>query len=209
MAIKASVKRVISTMLAATLALVMSIGIAGCGGVGGNADAESIRASVTQLLDIFKNPTKENLGPYMGENQEVIDQLDSYGIDIYDFLQHAFSKYSYEVGSIEVDGDKATAAVTVSNANLQAAIDTASADFSSRQQELAEKYSNGGEDALKDLMKEYFDAVYKAIDEGDETVTTDLTLNLTKKDGEWEVDEDSQQQLVSAMYGGLDLSGVN
>ena len=62
-----------------------------------------------------------------------------------------------------------------------------------------------GDDGMKAFMQVYFQKVYEKIDASDKMITTDVTLNLTKKDGKWDVDEESVDALVSGMYGGIQV----
>ena len=196
------VREALRVAMAAIVALCCAAGIAGCGSA---SDEKAIREGVTELLEAFKNPTKENLGKYVDESDVSSSELESYGIDIYEFLGHCFSRYSYEIGDIEVSGDTATAEVKVTNVDLSVAIEEATKDLTERSDELAQKYADGSDDAMSGFMQEYFEIVYAKIDEVDQTVTTPVTLRLTKKDNEWNIDDDSEKELIAAMYGSADL----
>lgn len=76
-------KRLIALVFAAVLALGM-FAVAGCSS---NNDEQVIRDGIAKELDVFKNPTKEALQPYMDQlDSGQMAQLEAYGIDLVEFL---------------------------------------------------------------------------------------------------------------------------
>ena len=181
-------------MLAAGLVLALS----GCGKSNGE---ELIRTSVTEVMEVFKNPTEENLKQFVENSDIDTSELDAYDIDLYEFLGHCFKHFSYEVGEVKVDGDHATVDVTVTNANVSKAMENATNTVMGNVDQYADMLA--AEDGQKQFMKVFFDEIYAELDGSDELVTSDEKLTLTKTDGEWEVDKSSLDSVVSAMYGGL------
>ena len=57
--------RAITTIVSCVLALGLAVGLNGCG----KNDEELIRASVSEVMDVFKNPTKENLQKFVNEDE--------------------------------------------------------------------------------------------------------------------------------------------
>lgn len=198
------VRRIVTGLLAATLALLVSFSLGACQ----QNDEKVIREGATQVLEAFKNPTKENLSPYLEDmDDETTEMLDSYGIDIYEFLGHAFKHFDYSIGEIKVNGDKATVDITAKNANLDSAIEVASQKFEEEvtQDEIISLYSDGGEKAV---MQKFFTYAYQALDDSTDIKETSATLDFTKTDGEWEVDDSSMEDFLSTVYGGADFSGM-
>jgi hypothetical protein len=63
----------------------------------------------------------------------------------------------YEIGDIEVDGDTATAEVTISNPDLMGAMSAAQDDlYAMDQDELAQIYADEGESGLVKKLMEFF-----------------------------------------------------
>ena len=175
-----------------------------------DAPAQATKTSsadgVTKTLDAFKNPTKENLTPYIGElDTDQVKQLEAYGLDVYEFFGHAFKNFDYQLGDIAVDGDKATVAVKVQNTDVskvaRGVIDKVQNDESiaAEVQKIAEK----GDQA--EVMKFVFSLIYEELDATTETATTDVQLTLTKTNNEWRIDEDSFYTMVNGMYGGMEV----
>ena len=200
-------KRVMASFVAIVLALGVGLGLAGCGG--GNSDEALVRAAIENMMDAFKNPTKESLEPYMKEvDQSTLDQLDEYGVDIYDMLGHFFKHFEYTINDVTIDGDTGTASLSVTNADIEKAVQESTNGLMEDEEfveEFRNLYTSGDE---KGAYKLIFDKMFAAIDASEETVTTDIEVKLTKKDGQWDIDDSSVNEFVSAMYGGMDLSNL-
>ena len=118
--------------LAALLALSIGmVGLAGCSS--GTSDEDAIRASLSSELDSIKNIDDA----FVNEFSESIDmsQLSVYGIDGVEFMKSYLSGFDYTIDSINVDGDSATAQITLTCKSytgylqaLQTAVDEVTAD---------------------------------------------------------------------------------
>ena len=119
-------------VLAALLTLSIGmVGLAGCSG--GTSDEDAIRASLASELDSIKNIDDA----FVNEFSESIDmsQLSVYGIDGVEFMKSYLSGFDYAIDSINVDGDSATAQITLTCKSytgylqaLQTAVDEGTAD---------------------------------------------------------------------------------
>ena len=194
-------KRLVALVFAAVLALGM-FAVAGCSS---SNDEQVIRDGIAKELDVFKNPTKEALQPYMDQmDSSQMAQLEAYGIDIVEFLQHALGKFDYEIGDITIDGDKATAALTVTNIDVATITNDTMTKLQSDPaiaKEVQDIIANGGDQ--KDAMKVVFSYLYDALDAATETTTTDTEITLTKDGNVWNVDQDSMSGLLTGIYGNL------
>ena len=192
-------KRLVALVFAAVLALGM-FAVAGCSS---SNDEQVIRDGIAKELDVFKNPTKEALQPYMDQlDSGQMAQLEAYGIDLVEFLQHALNKFDYEIGDITVDGDKATAALKVTNVDVSAITNDVMANIQSDPdvtKKVQEVVANGG--GQKEAMAVVFGYLYDALDNATETVTTDTEITLTKDGNTWNVDQDSMSGLLTGIYG--------
>ena len=196
-------KRFLATLAVCAVALGLTFGLAGCGGPKGPSDEELIRTSITELMDIFKNPTREKLEPYIDSTDT--STFDEYGIDIYDFFAHVFKRLDYTIDEIQIDGDTATATLTVSNVNLSAIVTEASEQFSENVLDYMEEIDMSSDTAMQELMGKLFELIYETIDTTEDFNTTSLTITLTKTDGTWVIDDSSAEAFISAMYGGMEL----
>ena len=197
-------KRMTAVFTMIILAVGVSFTLAACGSQ--SSDEQLIKTELSKVLDAFKNPTEESLSPYMGDVDS--SALEAYGIDIVEMMQHLFKHFDYSIDSVTVDGDKATAKLTVENIDTQKVITEASAALTSDQEFMAkaqEAYVSGGEKAMYKLI---FDEMYAAIDAETDTVKGETEITLTKTNGQWDVDEDSMTDFISKVYGGLDMSSL-
>ena len=197
-------KRMTAVFTMIILAVGVSFTLAACGSQ--SSDEQLIKTELSKVLDAFKNPTEESLSPYMGDVDS--SALEAYGIDIVEMMQHLFKHFDYSIDSVTVDGDKATAKLTVENIDMQKVITEASAALTSDQEFMAkaqEAYVSGGEKAMYKLI---FDEMYAAIDAETDTVKGETEITLTKTNGQWDVDEDSMTDFISKVYGGLDMSSL-
>lgn len=191
--------RILTTMLGCVLAFGLVVGLNGCGK---QNDEELIRAAVAEVMDAFKSPTKENLKQFVDESEVDLSELDQYGIDIYEFLQHSFAHFDYTINEVKVDGNNATASLSLTNADLNKALTAAQEEYMA---EIDYEALMSSDDPEKEVAQQLFAKVYQKLDESEDLVTTDATLKLTKEDGEWKLDEDSVNAVVSGMYGGMEI----
>lgn len=191
--------RALATATSCLLALALAVGLSGCG----NNDEELIRTSVTEVMEVFKNPTPENLQEYIDDTDVDTSELEQYGIDLNEFLVHCFKHFDYTINDVKIDGDTATVDVTVTNADVQKAMEEATNAVMGNLNNYSDLLT--AEDGEQQFMKIFFDEVYQQLDASEELVTNDTTLKLNKTDGEWDVDKEALDDVVSAMYGGLEI----
>lgn len=196
--------KVVAILVAAALALGMSITLGGCAG---QSDEDVIRDGVTEMLDAFKDPSAENLSQYIGDiDVEQAKELEAYGLDVYEFFGHAFRNYDYELGDISVTGNKALVNVTITNTDVakvaSEVIDKAQNDETISAE--VKKIAETGDQA--EVMKYIFTLIYEELDATDETLSSTITLSLDKDgNNEWHIDEDSLNVLMNALYGGFSV----
>lgn len=194
-------KRIKTLALALVLALGM-VALVACGAQKGGAEAE-IQEVLTSTLEEVRDPSDDTISTYLDE--DTIDSLDAYGIDAKEFWACLFSNLDYEIGDIKVDGDTATAELTIENTDLDAAFEVWEEDISSwiTSSEAQDLYADEGEAGL---MKYSFEQLMDTIEHGDiDVVSDDITVSLEKVDGEWAISEDSYDDLVNALFAGSEL----
>ena len=202
---KRSIRRIATTLVAAVLGLGLVLGLGACS----NDETEVLNA-VTTALEAFKNPTKQSLEPYFdASGNDTLAKLATSGVDIYDVLGHLLAKYDYTIDEVTVNGDSATAKVTVENVDLQKVSQTLQDDISSDQGFLGELIAKGTQGDAAGIYGLILDKLYAAIDNTTDLSTADATLQLTKADGTWTVDKDSISQLVSDSFEGLDMGALD
>ena len=170
-----------------------------------NRDEQDVRAVVTRMLDAVKNPNRESMESYLSNlDSNTKAQLDTYGIDMYDFTEHIFKHFDYTIDDVQVDGDTATVKLTFTNADLMKALMSGSKELQSLDQDTLQQLSEGGEKAI---MQKYMELFYASIDDENNLTSTEAELKLVKSGGVWKVDEDSAKNFSHLMSGNFNLSG--
>ena len=200
-------KRATAILITLAMSVGLCIGLAACSGGSATSEEDQIRAELDKTLGVFKNPTQESLSELMNGDTSSLDSIsEQYGIDPVEMIQHLFARFDYSIGEITVDGDTADAQVTLENIDLQNVLKDAMAQLQNDEEfisQVTEAYVNGNQ---QDMYKMVFEKMYEAIDAAEETVTSTVDFKLTKTDGKWDISEEDVSNLVSSMYGNLDLS---
>lgn len=178
--------------LAALLALsVGMVGLTGCSG--GTSDEDAIRASLTSELDSIKNIDDA----FVNEFSESIDmsQLSVYGIDSVEFMRSYLSGFDYAIDSINVDGDSATAQITLtckSYTGYLQALQTAVDEVTANPDALA-ALSND------EINQKIGEIVIGSLDGVELAATQPITITYTKVDGTWEPASSTSGDIAAAL----------
>lgn len=199
-------KRLGTTVLALTLCIATLLGIAAC-----KSDKDKVTDLVTRTMESYvvaaddaepKKDDKDAVEPTYGDDA-TITQLTAYGVCDYEYHEHCFKNYSFEVGEATVDGDSATVAVAVTNQSLSAAADAAASDYTAwaETDESQQAYADSGRQGLLNKLIEF---LYARLDANETPVTTNVNVTLSKDgDGNWSVNGTSD--FFSALYGGSNV----
>ena len=162
----------------------------------------TIRDGLTKELDGIKQLTPEAISDAMGgASQESLASFEAYGVDVYDLLSHLLAKFDYSIEDILVDGSTATARVRITNVDVAKAVNDAMAAVESDElrDQLGQSYG-AGDDA--GLVGQTLDVLYERIDATEETITSEVSLSLSRNDQyEWTLAPESLQAVVNAAFG--------
>lgn len=200
-------KRAMIVLATVVMSVGLCFGLAACGGAANN-DEQLIKSELDKAFSTLKNPTEESIKELTGGDLSSLDEIKQYGVEPVEMLKHFFSKFDYTIDGVKVDGDKATASVTITNIDFESVLNKTAADLQNNQEfmtQAAAAYASGGEEAMYKLI---FEEVYKAIDNSNDLTTNSVDIALEKKDGTWDFSEQGQKDLVSAMFGGFDFSSL-
>ena len=110
-------------------------------------------------------------------------------------MSRAFGRLEYTLNDVEVVGDKATADVTVNNADIDAALQNAMSDLQNSDDSEVQALINNRDE--KGLMQKFFEAFYDEVDKVDMIGDKGVTFELEKNDdGNWKITDDS----IAAFY---------
>lgn len=164
--------------------------------------SRTMESYVVRSADDAKGDDKDSVQPVYGDDT-TITQLTAYGVRDYEYHEHCFKNYSYEVGEATVDGDSASVEVTVTNESLSAAADAAASDYETwaAGEEAQQAYASSGRQGLLDKLVEL---LYARLDANESPVTTTVAVTLSKdSDGNWSVN--GTPEFFSALYGGSNV----
>ena len=203
---RTTIKKIATVLLACVMTIGLGVAIVGCSG--GQSDEQAIKAELDKELGMLKNPTEENLKTLLGDNISQLDQIKAMGIDPIEMIQHMFAKFDYSVGDVKVDGDTATAKLTLTNVDIQSVMQDVQSNMTSDSEFMAKVTEAASSGDMTKVYPLVFEKMYAGIDASDKLVTSDVEMKLDKKDGQWTVNEDNMSDIVSSMYGGLDMSAL-
>ena len=178
----------LATLLALSIGMV---GLASCSS--GTSDEDAIRASLSSELDSIKNIDDA----FVNEFSESIDmsQLSVYGIDGVEFMKSYLSGFDYTIDSINVDGDSATAQITLTCKS-----------YTGYLQALAKAVGAGtaDPDALAALSNDEInqkigEIVIGSLDGVELAATQPITITYTKVDGTWEPASSTSGDIAAAL----------
>lgn len=199
------VSKVMRRVLVATLGLALAafavFGVSACA----NVDEQAVRSTVSKELDALKNPTQESLSVFIDKNDPSIEETRKQGVDPYEFLQHCFKGFDYEIRSVKVNDKSAIAEVHVKTKDLAKASEYARQQMSDSANASALISLVLAQDQ-SGLVKKYLELLYAGIDATNETVEKDVTLDLSKADdGAWSVTDESAKNFLKQMIGDINL----
>lgn len=182
----------VSRIIAMGLSLILMAGIVtGCGEK--VSDEELIREAITEELDSIKNLEDETLEE-MGV-EDLAEQLEPMGVDGEEFMKTYLDGFDYTVGDIKVDGEKATASITLkikSFNSINTEMQNVSADMLGSADELAEMSED-------ELMVKMGEVIMGIIEKTELKETEPIEISYELKDKVWTATTESEQNITNAM----------
>ncbi|MDO4848234.1 MAG: hypothetical protein Q4B45_00475 [Coriobacteriia bacterium] len=189
------------------LAIVVSFGLCACKSEADKV-TEALRPTLESYVEQDDDDKKEEApDPDYGDS-ETASVLEAYGLDADKLHELCFARYSFEIGDVSVadDGTSASVAVSITNVSLASAATNAASDYEAYQSS-DEAQSAYAENGHKALLQHLFDLLCAHL-QSDDTVTTEVTLSLTKNEGgEWTFDKSDNAAFYNALYGGSNVLG--
>ena len=182
------IKRVAACAITACALAIGGVALSGCAN-----EADQIKQQLTEELDGIKNLSDEALAEMEiaidADSQEIFSEV---GISIDDLMKSYLNGFDYSIGEVKVDGDTATAEVTLT-AKTQADI-TAAMNAAIENIDYDELVSTGDLTLIGQ-------AIIEAIDATGPRELDPVTLTFTKVDGEWTDDESAADAVTAVLMG--------
>ena len=181
--------KALTGMLCATLALVGGLVLTGCSG----ADPEeAVRADLTANFDQLKNLEGDAL-------EEIADGmgnigLEQYGLENIEVITAMLDGFDYTIDSVTVDGDTATAEVTVTSKSMSELMNL---DTDALTADLMEAVTSGeldpsDDDAINAWAGEYMMGLVEQIEPSEKTIS----LTYVNGDDGWTMDDSSASEVA-------------
>lgn len=179
--------------LCAITALCMAIGGLVLGGCSSTEDDEAaIKEALSAQFDRLKaldDATVDEISQAIGSNE-----LSSLGVAPADFAKAYLDGFDYSVQNVKVDGDNATAEVTVTCKSLK--------EFESSLTTMANEYiadSGNWEKSEAQIYQEIGAKVMESLKSVPTATTSPIKLSFTKSSGEWSPDSSNESAITNAM----------
>ena len=179
--------------LASAMAICMLLVFSACmlGGCGKSAESV-IKDDITRQLDSVKKIDGDFASSLA--NALTAGNFDVYGIDSTAFVQSYFQGFDYSIGEIKVDGDKATAQVTLTCKSYTAfknAVDSAASSLNS-----SSEFANLNHDEQYERIGSL---VVGALDGAPTAETKPISLSYAKSNDSWKPADNTPQVIAKAL----------
>lgn len=187
-----AVTRIPRIAIALTTAFLLLFAGAALTACGGPDHEQAIRDALTQELDEIKNVDDAYIEELTAESG--IDELADMGIDPAEFFRSFLSGFDYTIDSVEVDGETATATVTLTMKSFTEFSSTLESEVSEMLQD--ESILSMSEDEIYQALG---DRIMSSLDSMQVSQMDPITVNYELVDNTWTPTSDSMSTIESAM----------
>ena len=154
---------------------------------------------VDKIFSAIKSGDEETLKQYV--NEENSEDTDSENKEMEKVM---LSNLNYEILSADVKSKDCIVKLKVSNKNLKEVF----SNYMQKAVSLAFSQAFGkiSEEEMNTQMKQYFQEQYSS--DSVETVSNEITVTMTKKDGKWNMNIDEEQLVNAILPGYKDVSNL-
>lgn len=190
-------RKVFTIAVACVLVMMMGVGISAC-----KDEKQVVSEEVASEFENLKNPSLDSIQDYKND-ASLVDFVNEYNLsdaEVLDLAKGMFSRVEYQIKQVNVDGNSASVDLTVSNADVEAAVNNAIQDVKDRaftNPEIQKLIANADEEGL---VKKILETFYAEVDQVDMISDRDITIKLEKNDnGSWEITDDSVDNLLNTL----------
>ena len=178
-------KKVSLVVVTILTAFALAFALTGCG----NSDEKAIRDGLNNQFKQFKDP-KSNL--WQKDMKDAITELEALGISSTDLINAWIEGFAAEVGTIKIDGNKATAEVKITCKQFFPAVDSAT-DKLLNDPNLMSMTDD-------EMMKKFGDLIVSEL-KASKPVTTTLSIPCTKSGSTWTEAAGAEDEYNKALLG--------
>ncbi|MBE6029159.1 MAG: hypothetical protein E7226_03295 [Clostridiales bacterium] len=203
-------KKIMKVTLGLTMSVLMLFAFTACGGAAQETPEDQAVAALDTQLAALKSADREAIQELSGGEDAFGDAVEQLGSeeDVDSILKSMFGHFDYTIGTPEkVDDSNVNVPVTVSNADMQKAVDTWFSDLMAYAMQNPDIAND--EKALQAKTIELLQAsVDKTAEAEDGIVTNDVVFPMTLIDGKWEISDTIDEGVLDAVLGGF-MTAIN
>ena len=203
-------KKIMKVTLGLTMSVLMLFAFTACGGAAQETPEDQAVAALDTQLAALKSADREAIQELSGGEDAFGDAVDQLGSeeDVDSILKSMFGHFDYTIGTPEkVDDSNVNVPVTVSNADMQKAVDTWFSDLMAYAMQNPDIAND--EKALQAKTIELLQAsVDKTAEAEDGIVTNDVVFPMALIDGKWEISDTIDDSVLDAVLGGF-MTAIN
>ena len=203
-------KKIMKVTLGLTMSVLMLFAFTACGGAAQETPEDQAVAALDTQLAALKSADREAIQELSGGEDAFGDAVEQLGSeeDVDSILKSMFGHFDYTIGTPEkVDDSNVNVPVTVSNADMQKAVDTWFSDLMAYAMQNPDIAND--EKALQAKTIELLQAsVDKTAEAEDGIVTNDVVFPMALIDGKWEISDTIDDSVLDAVLGGF-MTAIN
>lgn len=203
-------KKIMKVTLGLTMSVLMLFAFTACGGAAQETPEDQAVAALDTQLAALKSADREAIQELSGGEDAFGDAVEQLGSeeDVDSILKSMFGHFDYTIGTPEkVDDSNVNVPVTVSNADMQKAVNTWFSDLMAYAMQNPDIAND--EKALQAKTVEMLQgAVDKTAEAEDGIVTKDVVFPMTLIDGKWEISDTIDDSVLDAVLGGF-MTAIN
>lgn len=185
--------RRLTATLGCVLAATLALALGACST--GPSDEELIRQGLSAELDQLVNKSGDEYDEIMSDvESSYASMLGDYGIDPVELAESIFDGFGYTIDAVEVDGDTATASVTLTMKSMT--------DFMEKVEAASQEFVEGADLATMTQDEAYAkigEIIMESIDSAEHTEIP-VEVGLTRdSDGAWTEDGNVAQEVADAV----------
>ena len=192
------------------MSVLMLFAFTACGGAAQETPEDQAVAALDTQLAALKSADREAIQELSGGEDAFGDAVEQLGSeeDVDSILKSMFGHFDYTIGVPEkVDDSNVNVPVTVSNADMQKAVNTWFSDLMAYAMQNPDIAND--EKALQAKTVEMLQgAVDKTAEAEDGIVTKDVVFPMTLIDGKWEISDTIDDSVLDAVLGGF-MTAIN
>ncbi|MDR0501515.1 MAG: hypothetical protein LBG97_09820 [Coriobacteriales bacterium] len=172
--------------------LVVAVMLTGVLGIAGCTDSEKvIRDGIARDFESIKNPDSEDYASLVSS----LGQLNSFNIDVNDFIKSWLAGFDYKIINIKVDGDSATVDLVIEAKQVGPIMSTWLKEVQAMQSD-----PDSAITSVDEYYKKAGESLMRLVD-GASTTSVEVTISCQRDGNTWGFSPSAEREVINAMTG--------